>query len=75
MKDCKPVFTSLSHDTNLTLATLEDSPLIMKMNIEGQKVSYSSIIGSLMYTMLKVSTSSELIPLSFGLQRMESGVR
>ena len=52
MKNCKSVYTPLLHNTKLVLATLEDDPPVLEMIIEGQKVSYLSVIRSLMYAML-----------------------
>ena len=52
MKDCKPVYTPLPHNPKLVLAMPEDSSPIPEMIIEGQKVSYLSVIRSLMYVML-----------------------
>ena len=52
MKDCKPVYTPLPHNTKLVLVTPEDGPSVPEMIIKGQKVSYLSVIGFLMYAML-----------------------
>src|SRR5947209_8381888 len=52
MKDCKPVYTPLPYNTKLVPAMPEDGLPILKIIIEGQKVSYLSVIGSLMYAML-----------------------
>ena len=52
MKDCKPVYTPLPHNIKLVPVTLEDGPPVPEVIIKGQKISYLSVIGSLMYAML-----------------------
>ena len=52
MKDCKPMYTLLAHNLKLVPATPEDRTLVLDMNIEGLKISYLSVINSLMYAML-----------------------
>jgi hypothetical protein len=52
MRDCKPVYTPLPHNSKLVPATPEDGPPIPVLTIEGREVSYLTVIGSLMYAML-----------------------
>jgi hypothetical protein len=55
MSESKPIWTPLAHNTKLMSQTPDangDNPVILEMSIGGMKVSYLTIIGSLMYAML-----------------------
>ena len=52
MSNCKPVYTPLPHNAKLVAATPDSAPAIHDMDIDGKKVSYLTVIGSLMYAML-----------------------
>ena len=51
MKDCKPTYTPLQHNLKLTPVQPGETP-IPEMTIDRKRVSYLTIIGSLMYAML-----------------------
>ena len=52
MSTCKPVWTPMVHNSQLSATDPEDDQVIQEQVIEGCQVSYLTIIGSLMYLML-----------------------
>ena len=52
MSTCKPVWTPMAHNSQLSMTDPEDDRIIPEQVIEGRQVSYLTIIGSLMYLML-----------------------
>ena len=52
MSTCKPVWTPMVHNLQLSASDLEDNWIIPEMVIDGKQVSYLTVIGSLMYLML-----------------------
>ncbi|KIK72155.1 hypothetical protein PAXRUDRAFT_22330 [Paxillus rubicundulus Ve08.2h10] len=52
MTTCKPVWTPMAHNSQLSPTDLENDQILPEMVIEGWKVSYLTVIGSLMYLML-----------------------
>ena len=52
MSTCKPVWTSMVHNLQLSASNLKDNWIIPGMVINGKQVSYLTVIGSLMYLML-----------------------
>ena len=53
MSTCKPVWTPMAHNSQLSVTDPEDDRIIPEQVIEGCQVSYLTIIGSLMYLMLR----------------------
>ena len=53
MSTCKPVWTPMAHNSQLSATDPEDDHIIPEQVIEGCQVSYLTIIGSLMYLMLR----------------------
>ena len=53
MSTCKPVWTPMAHNSQLSATDPEDDRIIPEQVIEGRQVSYLTIIGSLMYLMLR----------------------
>ena len=52
MSACKPVWTPVAHNSQLSETSPDDNQSIPEMVIEGHQVSYLTVIGSLMYLML-----------------------
>ena len=52
MSICKPVWTPMVHNSQLSATDPEDDRVIPEQVIKGRQVSYLTIIGSLMYLML-----------------------
>ena len=52
MSTCKPVWTLMAHNSQLSVTDPEDDHIIPEQVIEGCQVSYLTIIGSLLYLML-----------------------
>jgi hypothetical protein len=52
MSECAPLSTPMSHSAHMTANDPEDNTPIFKVVWNGKQVSYTSAIGSLMYTML-----------------------
>ena len=52
MSACKPVWTPMAHNSQLSATSPDDNQSIPEMVIEGHQVSYLTVIGSLMYLML-----------------------
>ncbi|KIK72657.1 hypothetical protein PAXRUDRAFT_21735 [Paxillus rubicundulus Ve08.2h10] len=53
MTTCKPVWTPMAHNSQLSATDPENDQILPEMVIEGRKVSYLTVIGSLMYLMLE----------------------
>ena len=51
---CKPVWTPMAQNSQLSVTDPEDDHIIPEQVIEGHQVSYLTIIGSLMYLMLRI---------------------
>ena len=49
---CKPVWTPIAHNSQLSTTSPDDNQSIPEMVIKGHQVSYLTVIGSLMYLML-----------------------
>ena len=52
MSTCKPVWTPMAHNSQLSTTSPDDNQSIPEMVIEGHQVSYLTVIRSLMYLML-----------------------
>ena len=52
MKDSKSMWTPLATSAKLTAEDPKSNATITDMEIGGKRVSYSSVVGSLMYTMM-----------------------
>ena len=52
MSNSKPTWTLLSTSSKLTVNDPKNNTTVNKMEIGGKKVTYSSVVGSLMYAMI-----------------------
>ena len=52
MSACKPVWTPMAHNSQLSATSPDDNQSIPEMVIKGHQVSYLTVIGSLMYLIL-----------------------
>lgn len=52
MSHCKPAWTPLPHNVKLSTEDPNDNTTLHEIEIEGKKVSYPSVVGSMMYAML-----------------------
>lgn len=52
MKDSKPMWTPMAANSRLTAEDPSNNATVVEMNLGGKRVSYSSVVGSLMYAMM-----------------------
>ncbi|KAG5723407.1 hypothetical protein E4T56_gene14132 [Termitomyces sp. T112] len=52
MEGSKPTWTPMASNSRLTVDDPENNTMIFETKIEGKQVSYSSVVGSLMYAMM-----------------------
>lgn len=73
MEDCRPMWTPMAHNHKITADDPEDNTTRPEIQIEGHKVSYLSVVGSLMYAMM--GTHSDIAYVTGFLDRYSAALK